>query len=75
MILNDLGTAVLITAIIIYGIAMISLCVYALRLSKKIHDHEELQKSLRIRHLLDHHAQTPLLGVVTPQNTKDYDVA
>jgi len=79
MILNDLGTAVLITAIIVYGISMISLCVYALRLSKKIHDYEEQQKALRLRHLLEYHAPepTPLLGVVAPKKTKKgpHDVA
>jgi hypothetical protein len=74
MFINQLGTAVLITAIVIYGIAVISLCIYALNISKQLHDYKELQKSLRLRHLMDYHAPeinpAPILGVVAPKKTK-----
>lgn len=61
---NTLPVIALSAAIIIYGISMISLAIYALRLAKKLHEYEEQSKAERLKHLLEHHAPAPLLGAV-----------
>jgi molybdopterin-guanine dinucleotide biosynthesis protein A len=65
---NTLSVVALSAAIIIYGISMISLAIYAVRLANKLHEYEEQSKAERLKHLLEHHAPTPtdapLLGAV-----------
>jgi molybdopterin-guanine dinucleotide biosynthesis protein A len=75
---NILDNPIAVVAIILYGLLMITTCIYALKVSKQLEEYKEQQKAERLKHILEYHSSqeelTPLLGVVAPKTkTKKKD--
>jgi hypothetical protein len=73
---NIMDNPIAVVAIILYGLLVITACLYALRVSKQLKEFKENEKAERLKHILDYHTPTQeaLLGVVAPKTkTKKKD--
>jgi hypothetical protein len=72
---NIIDNPIAVIAIILYGLLVITACIYALKISKQLEAHREHEKAERLKHILEYHSPkedlAPLLGVVSPKITKN----